>query len=82
MKEKIVVTIAVSVLAAVLAAVLGGTDGIYIIASLLFFGLCVAYAEWCERLYGEIILGTLIVGLIALGLLIYLFVAMIWPENF
>jgi len=27
-------------------------------------------------------MGTLIVGLIALGLLIYLFVAMIWPENF
>jgi len=27
-------------------------------------------------------MGTLIVGLIALGLLIYLFIAMIWPENF
>jgi len=27
-------------------------------------------------------MGTLIVGLIALALLIYLIVAMIWPENF
>jgi hypothetical protein len=50
MKEKVIVTVAVSLLAAVLAAVIGGTDGIYIVASLLFFGLCVAYAEWCERL--------------------------------
>jgi preprotein translocase subunit SecF len=50
MKERIVVTIAVSLLAAVAAAVVGGTDGIYIIASILFFGVCAAYAEWCERL--------------------------------
>jgi len=27
-------------------------------------------------------MGTLIVGLISLGLLVYLFIAMIWPENF
>jgi len=27
-------------------------------------------------------MGTLIVGLISLGLLIYLIVAMLWPENF
>jgi hypothetical protein len=26
------------------------TDGIYIAASLAFFAICVAYAEWCERL--------------------------------
>jgi len=27
-------------------------------------------------------MGTLIVGLISLALLIYLFIAMIWPEKF
>jgi len=26
------------------------TDGIYVAASLAFFALCIAYAEWCERL--------------------------------
>jgi K+-transporting ATPase KdpF subunit len=30
----------------------------------------------------EFAMATLIVGLISLGLLIYLFVAMIWPEKF
>jgi K+-transporting ATPase KdpF subunit len=30
----------------------------------------------------RIIMGTLIVGLISLALLVYLFVAMIWPEKF
>ncbi len=50
MKERKIVTIIVVLLAAVLAAVLGGTDGIYVVAALLFFGLCAAYAEWCERL--------------------------------
>ncbi len=50
MKEKVIVTVVVSLLGAILAAVLGGTDGIYVVASLLFFGLCLAYAEWCERL--------------------------------
>jgi hypothetical protein len=50
MKERTIVTILVGLLAAILATVLGGTDGIYVVASLLFFGLCIAYAEWCERL--------------------------------
>ena len=50
MKEKAIITVAVSLLGAVLVAVIGGTDGIYVVASLLFFGLCLAYAEWCERL--------------------------------
>ncbi len=50
MKEKTIVKIIVGLLAAVLAVVIGGTDAIYVVASLLFFGLCVAYAEWCERL--------------------------------
>jgi hypothetical protein len=50
MKEKIIVGIVVALLAAILAVVFGGTDAIYVVASLLFFGLCVAYAEWCQRL--------------------------------
>jgi hypothetical protein len=50
MKEKVIVKTIVALLAAVLVAVIGGTDGIYVVASLLFFGLCIAYAEWCERL--------------------------------
>jgi hypothetical protein len=50
MKERTIVTIIVGLLAAVLACVFGGTDGIYVIVSILFFGLCIAYAEWCERL--------------------------------
>ena len=50
MKEKVIVTGVVSLLGAVLVAVLGGTDGIYVVGSLLFFGLCIGYAEWCKRL--------------------------------
>jgi hypothetical protein len=50
MKEKTIITIVVGLLAAVLVAALGGTDGIYVVLSLLFFGICIAYAEWCERL--------------------------------
>jgi hypothetical protein len=50
MKERIVVKTVMGLLAVILACVLGGTDGIYVIVSLLFFGLCIAYAEWCERL--------------------------------
>jgi hypothetical protein len=49
-KERIVVKIVAALLAIVLAVVIGGTDAIYVIASLLFFGLCIAYAEWCEQL--------------------------------
>jgi hypothetical protein len=50
MKEKIIVKSTVGLLAAILVAVIGGTDGIYVLSSLLFFGVCIAYAEWCERL--------------------------------
>ena len=50
MKEKVIVGIVVALLASILVAVVGGTDGIYVVASLLFFGLCIGYAEWCERL--------------------------------
>jgi hypothetical protein len=50
MKERTIVMIIVALLATVLACAFGGTDAIYVVVSLLFFGLCIAYAEWCERL--------------------------------
>jgi uncharacterized membrane protein len=50
MKEKTIIKIIVGLLAAVLTAALGGTDGLYIVLALLFFGICIGYAEWCERL--------------------------------
>jgi hypothetical protein len=28
----------------------GMTDGVFIAASIAFFGLCIAYTEWCGRL--------------------------------
>jgi uncharacterized membrane protein len=50
MNERTIIKIIVALLAAVLAIAMGGTDGIYVITSLLFFGVCIGYAEWCERL--------------------------------
>jgi hypothetical protein len=50
MKEKAIVTTIVGLLAALVAIFIGGTDAIYIASAFLFFGLCIAYAEWCERL--------------------------------
>ena len=50
MKERTIITIVIGVLASALVAALGGTDGLYVVLSLLFFGICIAYAEWCERL--------------------------------
>jgi hypothetical protein len=50
MKERTVIKSIVALLAAVVVVGLGNTDLIYIGASLVFFGICVAYAAWCERL--------------------------------
>jgi hypothetical protein len=50
MNERTIVKTIVALLAIVAVFVTGNTDLIYLLASLLFFGLCVAYAEWCERL--------------------------------
>jgi hypothetical protein len=50
MNEKTIVKIIVGLLAAVLAVAFVGTDALYPIVAMLFFGLCIAYAEWCERL--------------------------------
>ncbi len=50
MNERTVIKSIVGLL--VLAVVLAtrNTDLIYIGAGALFFGICIAYAEWCERL--------------------------------
>ncbi len=50
MKERTVIKIILALLVAALVVFIGGTDAIYVVVSLLFFGLCIAYAEWCERL--------------------------------
>ena len=50
MKERTLVTTIVAALAfaGVLAA--GNTDVIFVIVSIAFFALCIAYAEGCEKL--------------------------------
>jgi hypothetical membrane protein len=50
MKEKAIGTTAVGLLASLVGIFIGGTDAIYVVVSVLFFGLCIAYAEWCQRL--------------------------------
>ena len=50
MKERTIIKGIVGLLAALVILGLGNTDLIYIGAALLFFAICVAYAEWCERL--------------------------------
>ena len=50
MKERTVIKSIVGLLVAGVIVVTGNTDLIYIGASVLFFGVCIAYAAWCERL--------------------------------
>ena len=50
MKDRTIIKYIVGVLASILVLATGNTDLIYVGAALLFFGICVAYAEWCERL--------------------------------
>jgi hypothetical protein len=50
MNERTIVKSVVALLAAAAVLASGNTDLIYPLLSVLFFGLCVAYAEWCERL--------------------------------
>ena len=50
MNERTIIKIIIGLLAAVLAVAIGGTDALYPVVAILFFGLCIAYAEWCERL--------------------------------
>jgi hypothetical protein len=50
MKERTIVSAVVALLAVAAVLFTGNTDAIYIGAGVLFFGICIAYAEWCERL--------------------------------
>ena len=56
-------------------------DIIFSGAVILFFVVAAFYVRFCERLY-DTQMKTLVVGIIALLLFAYLFVAMIWPEKF
>jgi len=50
MKERTIVKSIVSLLIVAVILLTGNTDIIYIAVGLLFFAICIAYAEWCERL--------------------------------
>jgi hypothetical protein len=50
MKERTLIQCILAVLAVVIILATRNMDLIYIAASALFFIVCIAYAEWCERL--------------------------------
>jgi predicted histidine transporter YuiF (NhaC family) len=50
MKERTIIKTVAALLGAIVVMAIGGTDAIYPIAALLFFAICIGYAEWCERL--------------------------------
>lgn len=50
MNERTIIKCVVALLAAAVVVATGNTDLIYVGASVIFFGVCVAYAEWCEKL--------------------------------
>jgi hypothetical protein len=50
MKERAVVGAVVALLVMGVIVATFSTDLIYIAAAVFFFALCIAYAEWCERL--------------------------------
>lgn len=50
MKERTVVGAVVILLILGVVVATFSTDLIFILATVLFFALCIAYAEWCERL--------------------------------
>ncbi len=50
MKERTIVKLAVGLLAATIALTSHNTDVAYVAATILFFVICMLYAEWCERL--------------------------------
>jgi 1,4-dihydroxy-2-naphthoate octaprenyltransferase len=50
MKERAIVATVVSVLAGALILGTRNTDVIFIAVSIVFFILCIAYAEGCEKL--------------------------------
>jgi len=50
MKERTIVTSVVALLVAAVVAATRNTDVIFVAVGALFFVVCIAYAEWCERL--------------------------------
>ena len=50
MKERTIVITMVALLACVGVLASGNTDVIYVAVAIAFFGLCIAYAEGCEKL--------------------------------
>jgi uncharacterized Tic20 family protein len=51
MKERNIIISVILILASLgLIAITRSTDVIYVAVGLAFFGLCIAYAEWCEQL--------------------------------
>jgi len=50
MRERTIVATVVTLLAAVLILATGNTDVIFVVVSIAFFGICIAYAEGCEKL--------------------------------
>jgi methyl coenzyme M reductase beta subunit len=50
MKERTIVKSAAGLVAAIIVLATRNTDAIFVSATLLFFIICIAYAEWCERL--------------------------------
>jgi len=50
MKERTIIKSIVALVAVVIVFATGNTDLIYIVSSVLFFAVCIAYAAWCERL--------------------------------
>jgi K+-transporting ATPase KdpF subunit len=58
-------------------------DVVYLAALAALFGLVVAFAKGCARLTGgRMSLLTILAGLAAAGLLIYLIAALLFPEDF
>jgi hypothetical protein len=50
MNERTIVKSVVGVLIAAVVLLTKNTDVIYVGVGVLFFAICIAYAEWCERL--------------------------------
>ena len=50
MKERTLVKSVVGALIAAVILLTQNTDVLYIAVGVLFFMICIAYAEWCERL--------------------------------
>lgn len=50
MKERTIVTSVVALLVAGVVLVTRNTDVIFVAAAIAFFGICIVYAEGCEKL--------------------------------